>query len=179
VMDVDIPCRCPKSHDKDTVTFKEKLGFIEATAITNATQLIGPADPDIRDGLILAIISKYCILYGVESWTLTGEDGRPLPVDPANVSARLLDDTEVSAFLVDPAVDLYQGQVVNPLRVRVANNSQRSRMVGSTSRTPRSSRTRKQSKQSSISTIQTGDTETTSSSLDGDSSFSQNSVSAA
>jgi hypothetical protein len=172
-MDVDIPCHCPQRHDKDTVTFKQRLGFTEATAIVNATQLVQEPDLDIRTGLTLAIMSKFCILYGVESWTLTGEDGQPLPVDRPNMTARLLEDGEVSSYLVDDALELYQSQVVSPLPVRVASSSQRSQMVASTSRTRRSSRTRKQSKPSSISTIQTDDTAATSSPPDGAYSSSQ------
>ena len=178
-MDVQVPCHCPDTPhgDGDTITFRERLGFTHATAIVNAAQLIPEKDLDIRTGLILAVMSKFCILYGVESWTLTGDGGKPVPVDAERITARVLEDADIAAYVTDPVIDLYQKQVVDPLAVRVATSSQRSQMIGSTSRTPRGSRPRKPSKPSSISTIQTGDTETTSSSLDGDSTFSPSSVS--
>ena len=180
-MDVKVPCHCPgEPHaDGDTITFRERLGFTHATAIVNAAQLIPEKDMDIRTGLILAVMSKFCILYGVESWTLTGDGGRPVPVDTESITARVLEDAEIAAYVTDPVIDLYQKQVVDPLAVRVATSSQRSQMIGSTSRTPRGSRPRKQSKRSSITTIPTDATEMTSSSLDGDSTLSRSSESAA
>jgi hypothetical protein len=132
-----------------------------------------------RSAEVLAILSEYYILYGVQSWTIVGTDRRKVEVTPDSVRAELLEHPDVW-MLVEAADDLYHEQVLRDLVRKAERLSPPSQTAVSTSpkRGSRPAR-RKPSKQSSISTIPTAGTETTSSSLDGVSSSSQSSESAA
>ena len=165
----------------DTITFRDSFDFIQGATIESAIALIEETDEEIRPPLVLATLAKFYILMGVESWTFRDEKGRPLAVTTANIRARILEQPEVRGLLREPVDELYGPQVLLPLVQRAASSSRPSQTEPSTSRTRRGGRATspKPSKPSSISTIPTDGTEMTSSSLDGDSSVLQNSVSAA
>ncbi len=152
----------------ETVTLRDRLGFREATTITMALATFPEENPELRASAMLAMMSEWYIVYGVESWTLD------LPVTEANIRDNLLTHPDV-IVLVEAAVAHYQEQVVDPLVKAARSSSPRSQTNGSTSRTPRGAkRPRKPSKPSLITHIPTDDTGTTSSSPDGAYSSSQN-----
>lgn len=156
-----------------TVTLYDRLDFHRATTVTKAVAFIEQEDPAIRPAEVLATLSEFYVLMGVESWTLG------YPVTAANIRAHLLTHAEVG-LVVEAADALYQEQILLPLLARARNSSPPSQTDASTSRTPRGAkRPRKHSQPSSISTIQTDATVTSSSRLDGDSSFLPKSESAA
>jgi len=156
-----------------TVTLYDRLDFHRATTVTKAVAFIEEEDPAIRPAAVLATLSEFYVLMGVESWTLA------YPVTTANIRAHLLTHKEIGA-VVEAADELYQEQILLPLLARAQSSSPPSQTVASTSRTPRGAkRPPKHSKPSSISTIPTEGTVTTSSPLAGDSSFSPSSESAA
>lgn len=156
-----------------TVTLYDRLDFHRATTVTKAVAFIEEEDPAIRPAAVLATLSEFYVLMGVESWTLA------YPVTTANIRAHLLTHPEVGA-VVEAADELYQEQILLPLLARAQSSSPPSQTDASTSRTPHGAkRPRKHSQPSSISTIPTDGTGTTSSPLAGDSSFSPSSESAA
>jgi hypothetical protein len=178
-MDVSISCQCPGEHVTDTVTFYDRLDFRRATTITKALSFIENTDPVTRPAEVLAVLSEYYLLYGIESWTLVGPDRKKLEVNPAAIRSQLLEHPDVSV-LVEAADEQYQEQVLLPLVRRAASSSRPSQTDEPTSPTPLSNRqSRRRSRPSSTSTIPTAGTETTSSSLDGVSNSSQSSESAA
>ena len=178
-MDVSIECRCPGEHGRDVVSFFDRLDFHRATTIGKALAFIENDDPATRPAEVLAVLSEYYLLYGIERWTLVGPDRKPLEINPASVRSQLLSHPDVSE-LVEAADAQYGEQVLLPLVKRAARSSQDGQTDDSTSPTPSSNRaTRRRSSRSSISTIPTVATEATSSSLDGVSKPSQSSESAA
>jgi len=179
-MDVAIECRCPGEHGKDTITFFDRLDFRRATTVAKALSFIDNTDPVTRPAEVLAVLSEYYLLYGIESWTLVGSDRKKLEVNQASIRSELLEHPDVG-MLVDAADAQYQAQVLLPLVRKAASSSQPSPTDESTSPTPPSTErsTPRRSRRSSISTIPTAATEATSSSLDGVSNSSQSSESAA
>ncbi len=153
--------------DGITVTLYDRLDFQRATTVTKAVAFIDEQDPEIRPALVLAKLSEFYVLMGVESWSL------PYPVTSATIREHLLPRSDVG-ILVDAADELYQEQVLLPLLARAQSSSPPSQTDTSTSVTPRGAkRPPKQSKQSSITTIPTEDTERTSPLRDGAYSSSQ------
>jgi hypothetical protein len=178
-MDVSILCRCPGEHGEDRITFFDRLDFRRATTITKALSFIDNQDSATRPAEVLAVLSEYYLLYGIESWTLLGPDRKKLDVNPASIRSELLTHPDVD-ILVEAADEQYQEQVLLPLVRKAASSSRPSETAKQTSPMPRSTRrTPKRSKQSSISTIPTDATEMTSSSLDGVSNSLPSSESAA
>lgn len=162
------------------VTLRPTLGFREAASIRNEIILLRQADPDASVGDILAVLTEGYILHGIEAWSLTDDDGKPLPVTKGNIRARLLSDLTAASILGDHADELYAEAVMLPLLAVASNSSPDTPTEASTSApTDSSSTRRKPSRPSSISTIPTADTEGTSESPDGDSSSSPSSTSAA
>ena len=150
-----------------TVTLFDRLDFHRATVITKAIGFIENTDPVTRPAEVLATLSEFYVLYGVESWSLKDA------VNTANIRKHLLSHPEVG-IVVDAADSLYQEQILLPLLARASNSSEPSQTEGPTSPTPSGSkRSRKPSKPSSISTIPTADTAETSPSPDGAYSSSQ------
>ena len=157
----------------ETVVLRDRLDFLQATTITKAVALIDNDDPATRAPRVLATLSEFYVLMGVESWTLKDDRGRPLEVTSRAIRENLLTRPDVGV-LVEAADELYQEQILLPLLARASSSSPRSPINGSTSRTPRGAkRPRKPSKPSSITTIPTDDTAETSSSPDGAYSSSQ------
>lgn len=178
-MDVSIECRCPGDHGQDTITFYDRLDFHRATTIGKALAFIENDDPVTRPAEVLAVLTEYYLLYGIESWTLVGPDRKKLAVNPAAIRSQLLEHPDIG-LLADAADEQYQEQILLPLVKRAARSSPDGQTDGSTSPTPsRKASTRKRSSRSSISSIPTAATSVTSSSLDIDSKPSQSSESAA
>ena len=181
-MDVQIECRCPGHHGQDTITFFDRLDFRRATVIAKAIMFVDATDPVARSAEVLAILSEFYILYGIESWTLVGPDRKLLDVNAESVRSELLESGHPDVgLLVDKADELYQEQILLPLVKRVASSSPPTPTDELTSPTPLSSQPKapKQSKRSSTSASLTDVTGATSSSLDGVSSSLQSSESAA
>ncbi len=178
-MDVTIPCVCG-SHDEDTVTLRERLGFVEASAIRNGIALRrAETGDDLETGEILAILTEGYILYGVESWSLK-EASKPVPVTRANIRRLILANWEVASIVADAADEAYASAVMLPLLGRASTSSRPTPTSASTSPSPSSETSRpRPSKRSSISTIPTDDTATITSRPGGGSRSSQNSTSAA
>ena len=185
-MDVTIPCPCPPKddgprHDSDTITLRDVLDFHRATSITNGTQFIDNDDPQSRAAEVLAALSEGYVLHGIERWTLRDVSNKPIEVTKANIRKYILNRPDIYPPVVEAADGLYHEAVLLPLVARASNSSPSSPTDEPTSPKPDGEQQKrpKQSKRSSISTIPTGGTETASSSLVGDSSFSQSSESAA
>jgi hypothetical protein len=178
-MDVTIPCVCG-SHDEDTVHLRERLGFVEASAIRNGIALRrADSDEDLETGEILAILTEGYILYGVESWSLK-ESGKALPVTRANIRRLILANWEAASIVADAADEAYASAVMLPLLARASTSSRPTPTNASTSPNPPSPTPRpKPSRRSSISTIPTDDTATITSRPGGGSRSSQSSTSAA
>ncbi len=162
-MDVPIRCVCPANadgsprHEGDTVALRDTLGFREITTIRNLAGQVDSDDPFVV-AEILAALSEGYIIFGVESWTLVDEKGKPLGVSRASIREHILADVEVAADVADAADDLYGERVVLPLLTRALKSSQPTQTDGSTSPSKRSRTSRpKQSKPSSIGSSQTAD----------------------
>ena len=154
-----IRCLCPGSpHDSDSVTFKERLGFRDASNIRNGVRVLDRASLERTVEIATALTEGY-LLYGIESWTLVDAKGKAVPVSPDAVAEYLLPHIDVAIPLGDLADDLYGEQVIVPLLQRGSTSSPPTRTNGSTS--PANGRHQKpsaRSKRSSISTIPTGGT---------------------
>jgi hypothetical protein len=186
-MDVQINCPCPakpdggaRHPDGDVVTLKETLDFRSVTAIRTNISLL---EDGSNLGDIMATLTEGYLTYGIASWTLADEHGKPLPLSRLNIADRLLSDIAIASVVGDVADDVFGEKVLLPLLNRAGTSSQPSPTAPTSAPSPASTassdRPPRQSKRSSISTIPTDDTATTSTSRDGDSSSSQNSASAA
>ena len=175
-MDAIIPCVCPDArHETDTITFRDRLDFRSGLAIRKQLGLEKGDDPEMSAGEVLAILTESYLVYGIESWTLTDDKGKPLEADRTNVRRFLEEHPEEAAAAGDVADELYSEQVLLPLLQKASNSSRPSRTPASTSRKPGSSGTKstrpkpRQQKPSLTSITPTGDTGSTTSQLDGDS----------
>ena len=156
-----------------TVTLFDRLDFNRATTVTKAIAFIDNDDAESRAARVLATLSEYYVLMGVQSWTY------PEDVTTTNIRKRLLEHPEVG-IVVEAADELYQEQILLPLLARASSSSPPSQTDASTSPTPPGAkRPRKHSKPSLTSITPMDDTGTTSSRLVGDFSYSPNSESAA
>ncbi len=181
-MEIKTRCLCPnKGHDEETIFLRDKLDFHQATTITKAIGFIETEDPDTRPAEVLATLSEFYVLMGIERWTILDERRKPLPVSHSAIRAHVLSDFEVASAVVEEADELYKQQILLPLLRKAASSSRPSPTGEKTSPKQRGERQKRPRplKQSSISTTQTVDTGTTSSSLGGVSSFSPSSESAA
>ncbi len=183
---MDTRCICPPKadgtprHDHDTITLKDRMDFRSSIAIRNSLALEADEDGNLDVADLLAILSERFIRYGIESWSLVDDKGKPVPVSTANIERLILTDIELATDVADVADDLYREAVMLPLVQRGQRSSPSSPTTGSTSAaTTRSTKPRTRSKPSSITSIRTAGTVTTSHSLDGGSSLSPSSESAA
>lgn len=170
-----IDCICPLKGDEvrhpdgDDVTLRPYLGFVGATAVRH---IIGyREDGDDRIDVLAAITETY-LLYGIDSWTVTDGQGKPVEITRDHIRERMALYPLSFIPLGDQAHELYSEAVVIPLLGPVSTSSRRTQTGASTSRTSASSttRTRGRSKPSSTTTSPTDDTATTSPSPAGDSS---------
>ena len=164
-MDVTIACPCsPRADggsrhpDGDTVTLRDRLDFRSATTIRKAIGLAsedGPADA----AEILATMTEWYCLLGIEAWTLTDERGKAVPVSRATIRGSLLESEtaqEQASVIADAADGLYMAAVLLPLLARASNSSPPTPTEPLTS-APKDSpaKPRKPSKPSSITSIPT------------------------
>ena len=183
-MDVSIPCICPPKGDEvrhpdgDTVTLREALDFHAVTTIRWASAVIRESDPGADVAEYLASTTEHYILFGIADWTVVDAKNKPLAVTKPAIRELILGHPVVGQIVGDKADEAY-GAVMLPLLNPAWTSSPPTPTDESTSPTSQSTKPPKRSKPSSISTIPTDVTGTTSSSLDGDSSLSPSSVSAA
>lgn len=184
---IKVGCLCPpdgaRHPDGDTVTLYDPLPFTKAVAMQKAVGLMvndraTGDEPEAEE--ILASLTEGYVLYGIESWSLLDEKGKPLPVTRAAVQERLLTSLDDAMVVADEADALYAGVVMRPLLQRASRSSQATPTDESTS-APTGSQDEPPTplKRSSTTTSRTDATATTSASPDGDSSSSPNSASAA
>ena len=182
-MNVTIPCICPPKdgqprHDEDTVTLRDKLGFQAVAAIRWQTEIMRQTDPRASFAELFGAVTELYILYGIEEWTVVDDKGKLVEVSKPAIRDRLL--TTDQAQIVGDVADGQYAEVMRPLLQPASTSSPPTPKIPSTSHERNTSpRHRTRSKPSSISTIPTAATETTTSSLDGDSRSSPNSVTAA
>lgn len=168
-----IACVCPpraggqtRHPNGDTVTLRPRLGFKEAIACRKSIQMLYEEDDTPDMGEVLASFTESYIVYGIESWTLEDEDGKPLPVDRPHIRAFLAEHIEEAAVVGDEADGLYTQAVMLPLLVRALSSSPPTPTDESTSAgtgsTSSSETPPTPSSPSSTSTSQTDDIETTS-----------------
>ena len=184
---MEIRCVCPPKadgsprHDHDEITLKEKLDFRSSIALRNALALASNEnDGELDFADILAILTERFIRYGIESWTVVDAKNQPMPVSQKAITDLILTDIDLATLIGDEADERYRAAALLPLIERGQTSSRSTQTTASTSpTTPSSTKPRTRSSRSSITSIPTAATETTSSSLDGDSSLSPKSVSAA
>jgi hypothetical protein len=193
-MEVPITCPCPPKggavrHPKgDRVVLRDKLGSHESLTIRKAIALAREeADGSGERGLaaeILATLSEFYILMGVESWTFEDAEGKPLSVSKANIRSVLLESPDID-LAIEAADTLYNEAILLPLLNRASPSSpptptpSQEPESSTSARTESPTKPQKQSRPSSTTTSPTDGTETTTLSLVGGSSSSQNSQSAA
>jgi hypothetical protein len=144
------------------VNLREKLGLAAGIAVQRMIVEANQGRTDTAE--LTGKLAEGYLLYGVESWTLTAENGSLIPVSEASIRTWLLDDFSVAAPVADAADDLYMAAVILPLVKKAERSSPTTPTNGSTSR-PRAGtrKARKPSKPSSTTTIPTDVTETISS----------------
>lgn len=184
-MDVRIPCICDprggevRHPDGDTVSLREKLDFTGVQTLRYAVRVLKTTDDRASTAQTLAVMSEHYIMAGFDAWTVVDAKNKPLPPTPDEIRDRLLGNIDAALAVSDVADDLYL-EVMLPLLNPASTSSPPTPTAESTSPTTASSEKRpKPSKRSSITTIPTDATVVTSSSLDGDSSSSPSSASAA
>ncbi len=179
-MNVTIPCVCAGNHEQDTVTLREALSPRDAMAISKDLVVLRSGDPDSTAGDVLAVLTEGYILRGIESWSLVGDDGKPLEVTKGAIREAIMSDLGVFSTVGDVADELYAEAVMLPLLNRASPSSPPTPTEDSTSAPTDSGTTpRTHSKRSSTSTTPTDDIGTTFASHGGVSSFSPSSASAA
>lgn len=181
---ITVGCLCPpdgtRHPEGDTVTLYDPLPFTKAIVMQKAVGIMvsDSGDPEAEE--ILAALTEAYVMYGIESWSLLDEKGKPLPVSRAAIEGRLLVRLDDAMTVADAADTLYAPVVLRPLLKRGSMPSQPTLTDGSTSpQTGSPDVPPTPLKRSSTTTTRTVATETTSGSPDGDSSSSPNSASAA
>lgn len=187
-MQTTIRCVC-SHHETDTVVLRDRLDFRQAASIKGDIVVMKIDNPDSTPGAILAVLSEGYLRQGIESWSLVGQDSKPLPVTQSAIEEFILANIDVAMELADVADDLYAKSVMLPLLGMASPSSQATPTATSTSQEPSSSREEPRptsptslptrSRPSSTSTTPTADTVTTTALLDGDSNSSRSSATAA
>lgn len=118
----------------ETVTLRKEvtipLGVAALSVMRNAKSIA-----EIEGGL-----AEVYLRLGIESWSFV-EEGRPVPVTPANID-RLLPYAEGGLEVAERADDLYSTVVMRPLVRRSEKSSSSTPTDGQTSPTPDSGSTR-------------------------------------
>ena len=185
-MKVEFDCICPpkadgeRRHAQDWVTLRETLDFRNVTAIRHGISFLEKEDTPAYTADVLAVLTEGYVLYGVESWSLVDEKGKPLPLNRQSLREQILSRVDVASVVGDAADEKYGPTVLLPLLVRASTSSQGTPTAPSTSPpTASPKRPPKPSKPSSTTSSPTDGTVATSLSLVGVSSSSQTSESAA
>lgn len=174
-MDVEIACLCPTGkHDHDTVTLPEVLDFRRTVTVRQAVRIALRTGPrDVAE--MTALLMETYVLHCIDGWSLTDEQGKPLPASRENVEAILLAAIDEAEKVGNAADDLYTETVVLPLLTRAPASSPPTPTPVPTSATtsgPQTKRPRTRSKPSSTSTTPMGVTGPMAASPGGVSSFS-------
>lgn len=186
-MNVSIACLCPPKRGEvrhlngDTVTLADRLDFRTVTTIRKSRNLITTEDDQIRLAQRYALFSEFYMLLGITSWTIVDAGGRPVPVSHQAIRDILFTSDEV-LVVSEAAEEAYNAIVLYPLVERaekVLHSSPPTPMDESISPTSTPPKPLRPSRPSLTSTTQTDDTATITSSLDGESSTSPSSVTAA
>jgi len=120
---VEIACVCPGTpHERDTVNLREVMDFVHGKALRYRVQLL-EEDERADSALVLATLTEGYLLYGIESWTLVDDAGKPLPVDAATIRSALLSRPEEADVVSDRADELYAEAVMLPLLRRAQTSS--------------------------------------------------------
>ena len=83
--EVETACNCAgRPHPRDLFVLPAELPIEAGIAAISALSQVGP-DGDAAASLIGAILRN----GGIASWNLVDEDGKPIPVNPTNVSRRV------------------------------------------------------------------------------------------
>ena len=159
-MDVQIPCICPTSpHDEDTITLADTLAFRETLTIRQEIRLAVEVARARAESLSLAemtaVMAEAYLLHGIVSWSLTDDNGKPLPLSKTNIRDHLMAAYEAAESVGNAADGLYSEKVVLPLLQRESSSSRRTPTRQGSSTSPTStpgSTPRKRSKRSSTST---------------------------
>jgi len=174
---VTIECVCPpkagetRHPDGDTVTLRPKLDFRSALTARNTIVVLKSEDPDATTADILAALTETYLIVGIESWSLTDERGKALPVSRVAIRDLMDRHPEAAMIIGDEADELYSEAVIAPLVARAQNSSPPTPINASTSATNGSSpKPRKPSRPSSTFTTPTAGTERMSASPAGGSS---------
>jgi hypothetical protein len=178
---MDIPCICPlvegqlRHAEGDRVEFHEKLDFRSSLMVQNTILELKEEDPGASGGDVMAVLTEGYVLAGIKSWTVVGVDGKPIePTKPA-IRELLLTRLDVALSVAEEADRLYRVAVLAPLVAKASPSSPPTPTDESTSPISTSpEQNQNHSSPSSISTTPMDDTETTSLSLVGGSSSSQN-----
>jgi hypothetical protein len=187
-MDIAIDCICParadgepRHADGDRVTLRETLDFRSVTAIRHGISLLeADGSEAMHAAEVLAVLTEGYVIYGIESWTLADEKGKPVPVSRAAIREHILSRVDVASVVGDAADELYGEKVLLPLLVRASKSSPTTPTEPSTSvRTDSPERRPRPSKRSSTTTSPTDGTGTITSLRDGGSNSSRSSVSVA
>lgn len=199
-MDVRIVCICdpkgdaPRHPDGDNVSLRDKLGMVHVQTLRYAVQVLRNQDERASLAQILATMSEHYVLVGIEAWSVVDAKGRAIDPTSDEIRERLLTNIEAAMTVSDAADGLYW-DVMLPLLMRgsqsspptptdestsaKSDDSESPTQPVETSKSRSSSTAAKPSKRSSIVSIPMAATEMTSSSLDGVSSISPKSESAA
>jgi hypothetical protein len=132
-MDVTIGCVCPGApHEQDTITLRDTLTFRQGKRIQYEVALL---EDDQRSDIayVLALLTEAYILAGIEAWTLTDEEGKPIAVSEDTIRARLLTRPSEADAAAEAADGLYQEAVMLPLLRRASSSSPPTPTSGSTS----------------------------------------------
>jgi len=188
-MDVRIACPCPPKangeprHEHDTVTLRERFDFRSAQTIRNSYKVLKVEDPDVSVAEVLATLTEFYLLFGVEAWTLTDDKGKLIELSKTAIREHLLTAEDVET-VADAADELYTAKVFDPLVKRAQrprNRSSRSGPMDDSTSARKSSPMKppRPSKRSSTTTSRMGGTGTITSLHAGASSSSPSSKSVA
>ena len=123
---LNVPCPCPgKPHPYDTVTFRAHASLPMGQAASTITRLYADDEPVMQGEL-----ARLILRYGIESWTFTDKDGRPVEISepiPALLIERWLSWGRGGAGLAagEVANRLYGKEIFDPLVERSLTLSQR------------------------------------------------------
>lgn len=172
-----VKCLCPRNGAEvrhpagDTILLKEKLDFHTALTMRKSIVMLRAGNDDVTNEEILATLDESYLRYGITSWTLVDEKGKPIPVKGSTIEQYLLSDIDAAMDVAEEANDKYSSVVLLPLLRGASTSSPDMPTDDSTSATNGSSpKPPKPSKPSSTTTSRTDSTETTSAALVGVSS---------
>lgn len=179
---VVVRCTCQGAPHQTGDRFKlfDPLPFPKAILARQSVAALFADDEQPSEAEMTATLMEVFLLHCVQAWNRTDAKRKALPLSRANLRTFMDENPVEAAVVADAANDLYIDKVVLPLLQAALRSSQPTPTEPSTSaRTGSRSKSRKPSSPSSTTNTLTDVTEPTSTSLDGDSSTSRRSASAA